>query len=304
MISQMDAYQLWSICEVPLGLISFVIGWYFIHEILLRRKVISWREASAHFRKKVQTLVDKFGEDSWEVVDDVVGRPLQHLAAQNIIGWLPQFPGELRSEIAQWISAKDLLSLSNADRATYHSLWGSKQVWFSLYFAREIRFSTDVCDGIDQIRNTFRKSVFQIELKAVDSLKCLQPQELICAVTKTLSGMMPHDGPKLRDLVYDLIIKALRAYEPSAAGAQVVADELLCTVRARRDLLTPAEVEAIEDAFDDAQRLDSLMENAASNHLQRLLESLGVIESEPSRSSPCQRWDIACELLADSYRSS
>jgi hypothetical protein len=300
----MDAYNLWSICEAPLGLLSFAVGWYFIHEVLLHRRGMSWKEASVRLRNKVHIFMDKFSEDSWEVVDDLVGRPLSHSQPQNIVGWLSLFPGELKSEVAQWISVKDLLSLSNADRTMYHSLWGSKQVWFSLHRLHGIGLSTDVCDGIDQIRDTFRKSVFQVELNLVNSLKCLKPQALMSAVTRTLSGMMLHDGPKLRNVVYDLVMKALREYEPSADGAQVVADALICTVRARRDLLTHAEIEAIEDAFNDAQQLDTLMENAASNHLQSLLESLGVSESESTRTTPCQRWDVACELLADSYRSS
>lgn len=264
---------------------------------------MSWREASVRLRNKVQMFVDKFSEESWEVVDDLVGRPVPHPLAQNIIGWMSLFPGELKSEVAQWISLKDLHSLSIADRATYHSLWGNKQVWFALHLARGIAFSADVHDGLDQIRETFRKSLFQVELSMVKSLKCLKPQALMTAVTRTLSGMMLHDGPQLRNLVYDLIMKALHEFEPSAEGAQVVADALLCTVRARNDVLSKGEIEAIEDAFDDAQRLDSLMENSASNHLQSLLLSLGVNEPESSCSAPCQRWDIACELLADSYRS-
>lgn len=304
MFAQMDAYNLWSICEAPLGLLSFAIGWYFIHEVLLHGRGLSWKEASVRFRNKVQMLMDKFSEDSWEVVDDLVGRPVPHPLAQNIVGWLSLFPGEIRSEVAQWISVKDLLSLSNADRATYHSLWGSKQVWFDLLRVQGIGFSTDVCDGIDQIRDTFRKSVFQVDLNLVSSLKCMKPQALMRAVTRTVSGMMLHDGPKLRNLVYDLIMKALREYEPSAESSQVVADALICTVRARRDVFSEAEIDAIEDAFNDAQQLDSLMENAASNHLQSLLQSLGVSESDSTRTTPCQRWDIACELLADSYRSS
>merc|ERR1719487_361679 len=106
-------------------------------------------------------------------------------------------------------------------------------------------------------------------------MKHLKPQILMTAVTKTLSGMMLHDGPAMINLVYDLIKKALREYEPSVPGAQVVADELMCTVRARSDMLSQAEIEAIEDAFNDAQRLDNLMETAASKHLQSLLHSLG-----------------------------
>eukprot|EP00746_Dinoflagellata_sp_MGD_P005534 gnl/MRDRNA2_/MRDRNA2_110714_c0_seq1.p1 gnl/MRDRNA2_/MRDRNA2_110714_c0~~gnl/MRDRNA2_/MRDRNA2_110714_c0_seq1.p1 ORF type:complete len:301 (+),score=57.81 gnl/MRDRNA2_/MRDRNA2_110714_c0_seq1:127-1029(+) len=300
----MDAYNFWSICDAPLGLISFAIGWYFINKLLLCGRGMSWQEASVRLRNKVQMFVDKFSEESGEEVDDLVGRPVPHPLAQNVVGWMSLIPGELKSEVAKCFPLKDLHSLSITDRTTYHSMWGNKQVWFALHLARGIAFSTDVHDSLDQIRDTFRKSLFQVELSMVKSLKCLEPKALMIAATRTLSGMMLHDGPQLRNLVYDLIMKALHEFEPSAEGAQVAADSLLCTVRARRDVLSKAEIEAIEDAFDDAQRLDSLMENAASNHLQRLLRSLGVNEPESSCSAPCQRWDIACELLADSYRSS
>jgi len=259
-----------------------------------------------HVRDKVLTFVDKFGEDFSEVIDDVVGHPLRRLPTQkNIVGWLPVFPGDLKSEAAQWFSLKDLLSLSTTDRATYHALWGNKQVWFWQHIVRDIGFSPDLLDGIDRIRDTFRKSLFQVDLKALKLLKGKKPQALMSAVTKTVSGMMLHDGPRMKNVVYDLIMKALREYEPSAAGAQVVADALMCTVRARKDVFFHAEIEAIEDAFNDAQQLDSLMENAASNHLQSLLRSLGVSEPESaSRSPKSQSWDFACNLLADSYRSS
>jgi len=300
----MGPYNLWSICEAPLGLISFGIGWYFIHEVLVRRRGLYWREAGLCFRNKVLTFVDKFSEDSSEVIDDTVSRPQRGLPAQNIVGWLPRLPGELRSEVVRWLSVKDLFSLSNADRTTYHALWGNKQVWFSQFIVRDIYFSGDRCDSIDRIRDAFRKSLFQLDLKTLQSLKCLKPQGLMSSITQTLGGMMPYDSPRMRNLVYDLIMKALREYEPSATGAQVVADALMCTVRARNDVLSKAEVEAIEDAFNDAQNLDSLMENAAADHLQSLLRSLGVNESESSRATPCQPWDWACDLLADSYRSS
>lgn len=300
----MDEYNLRSICEASFGLLSFGIGWYFIHKVLLRGKCVSWQETSVRARNKVLTFVDKFGEDFLEVIDDVVGRPLRHLPVQNnIVGWLPILPGELRSGTAQWCSLKDMLSLSTIDRATYHALWGNKQVWFWQCIVRDIGFSPDLCDGIDQIRDAFRKSLFQVDLKTLKSLKCMKPQALMSAVTRTLSGMMLHDGPRMKNLVYDLIMKALREYEPSAAGAQVVADALMCTVHARSDMFLHAEIAAIEDAFNDAQQLDNLMENAASNHLQSLLHSLGVNESESSRSTKSQPWDLACNLLADSYRS-
>lgn len=300
----MDTCHVWSICEASLGLISFGVGWYFVHKILFPGRAVSWKEAGERVRNKVLTLVDIFGDDFSEVTDDMVSRPVRHLPPANIVGWLPRLPGELRSELGQMLAVKDLLSLSTANRVMYHAFWGNKQVWFSQYIIRDICFSTDLCDGIEFIRDAFRKSLFHVDMKALKSMKYLKPQSLMTAVTKTLSGMMLHDGPAMINLVYDLIKKALREYEPSVPGAQVVADELMCTVRARSDMLSQAEIEAIEDAFNDAQRLDNIMETAASKHLQSLLHSLGVNEPRSSRSTPCQPWDLACELLAESYRSS
>lgn len=242
-------------CEAPIVLALVIMGYVIRHLCIRGRRGAAGR--GLPFRKD-------FKKDEFPA------------CSRNVVSGLLQLPVELRSEVTQLLSVQDLAAVSGASCNTFQGIWENREVWLGLIQARKLVIS-GVLELRDSsiIREAFRKAVFNVDSAALKELALRDGQGLLREVSHILRGLMPRDEPLHVEMIYQLIMQVLRAYDPASARAREIAETMLCTVRTRCDLLAEPQIANIECAYDDTVQIHDLMEKAAQYHLDRMFEDVG-----------------------------
>lgn len=237
-------------------------------------------------------------EDEHERVLGGNGVEKDTLASPEYRGWfigMEALPVEVQAEVSKSLKLSDLVATGMTCRqaAEAGSLWSSPEVWHARARHCELNLCADACHGdVASLRDQFRKAMFRTDGAGLLAIFATPPplgdfKPLFAEAAHVLRGLVRADGALPAQYLVELLRPALRGFDAMDDDTVALADDMLEVARRRRDVLSEAQVQLLEEANDHAEQLAHLLHSAMQEHEAQLDTQFNEMQLDALEADAC-----------------
>lgn len=204
-------------------------------------------------------------------------------------------PVEIQAEVSKSLTLSDLVATGTTCRkaAEDGSLWSLPEVWHARALHFKFNLCADVCHGnVASFRDQFRKTMFRTDGAGLLAIFAAPPalgdfKPLFAEAAHVLRGLVRSDGTLPSQYLVELLRPALRGFDAMDDATVALADEMLEVARRRRDVLSEAQVQLLEEANDHAEQLAHLLHSAMQEHEAQLDTQFNEMQLDALEADAC-----------------